>query len=78
MHADISDQATEQEERDRAVAVSNARRHAATPIIRTGLCHWCEAEINKDGVYCDLWCMADHAKALEAVKRNGLRLPIGR
>lgn len=76
MYADVSDLATAQEEQAREAAINAARTAPGVP--RTGRCHWCDAPIPTEGVYCDHACLADHAKALEAAKRNGLRLPLAR
>lgn len=71
--ADISDQATEQEERARALAIQAAQ--AAPAVDRTGRCHWCTSQVAADRVYCDFDCLDDHRKALQAAKRNGLGKP---
>lgn len=76
MYADIYDQASELEAKERDAAIAAVRDTPATP--RTGRCHWCDEQIANDGVYCDSACQADHSKALQAAKRNGLRLPLAR
>lgn len=76
MYADVNDQASELETKEREAAIAAVR--SAPAALRTGRCHWCDAQIAADAVYCDNACQADHAKALQAAKRNGLRLPLAR
>lgn len=62
--ADITDEATELEELQTAVAIQN---HKAKPRLQPkGCCHWCGFET--DLVFCHSTCEEDHAKYTRALK----------
>ena len=63
---DESDRATAQEEVARMAALS---RRKTSDIYITGQCWNCENPT--DGLFCDQYCMADHAKREDADKRAG-------
>ena len=55
---DIYDQATEREEKDRALALQHAI--AATPqLARCGVCHNCAEPVSIDLLFCDANCRDD-------------------
>lgn len=62
MHADITDQAAELEELERAITLANRKKPT---MVFTGEYHWCEEPITK-GHFCDAKCRSDHEKYVRA------------
>jgi len=55
---DVFDQASEKEERDRDLAIQEARAKNK-PIKFTGRCLSCNAQVEV-GRFCDVWCREDY------------------
>jgi len=67
---DDIDRAQENEQRDRALALANARRAPALPA--TGACHWCDASVPEGAHFCDCDCRSDWERDVAARRRAGL------
>lgn len=67
---DDIDRAQENEQRDRALALANARRAPALPA--TGACHWCDASVPEGAHFCDCDCRIDWERDVAARRRAGL------
>jgi hypothetical protein len=75
---DIYDQATDREEKDRALALEHVRRNAA-PMLATGVCHYCGSPTRRRMLFCDPVnsegvkgsCRDDFEKEQARKRRNG-------
>jgi hypothetical protein len=57
---DIYEQASEAEERDRALALKTQKERAArTALIQIGRCYFCEADVGGGRLFCDSDCRDD-------------------
>jgi hypothetical protein len=57
---DIYEQASEAEERDRALALKTQKERAArTALIQIGRCYFCEADVGVGRLFCDSDCRDD-------------------
>lgn len=72
MNADMLDQASENESKERERLIERARR--AKPILATGHCLCCNAELKNGKRWCDEWCRDEWQLEQEARKRHGIRL----
>ena len=72
MNADMLDQASENESKERERLIERARR--AKPILATGHCLCCNAELKNGKRWCDEWCRDEWQLEQEAIKRHGIRL----
>lgn len=72
MNADMLDQASENESKERERLIERARR--AKPILATGHCLCCNAELKNGKRWCDEWCRDEWQLEQEAMKRHGIRL----
>ena len=72
MSADILDDASEIESNERERLIQKARR--AKPILATGHCLCCNAELKDGKRWCDEWCRDDWQLEQEAAKRHGIKL----
>ena len=72
MNADMLDQASENESKERERLIERARR--AKPILATGHCLCCNAELKNGKRWCDEWCRDEWQLEQEARKRYGIRL----
>lgn len=72
MNADMIDQASENESKERERLIERARR--AKPILATGHCLCCNAELKNGKRWCDEWCRDEWQLEQEARKRHGIRL----
>ncbi len=76
--SDIYDQATDREEKDRALAIEHARRSRA-PLLPTGVCHYCGSPTRHRMLFCDPVvsegikgsCRDDYEREKAAKRRNG-------
>lgn len=66
MYADITDQASELEELERAIALANRKKPT---MVFTGECHWCEEPIGS-GHFCNSDCREDHERAARAEQQR--------
>lgn len=64
---DISDIASDREQKDRDRALNAARSSHAMPI--TGICYWCKGETT--GLFCCPECRDDWQRLHDAKTRNG-------
>lgn len=75
---DIYDQATDREEKDRALAIEHARRSPA-PLLPIGVCHYCGSPTRHRMLFCDPIstegvkgsCRDDWEREKAAKRRNG-------
>ena len=72
MNADMLDQASENESKERERLIERAKR--AKPILATGHCLCCNAELKNGKRWCDEWCRDEWQLEQEARKRHGIRL----
>ena len=72
MNADMLDQASENESKERERLIERARR--AKLILATGHCLCCNAELKDGKRWCDEWCRDEWQLEQEARKRHGIRL----
>lgn len=72
MNADMLDQASENESKERERLIERARR--AKPILATGHCLCCNAELKNGKRWCDEWCRDEWQLEQEAMKRHGIKL----
>lgn len=66
---DDIERAQEQEQKDRARALSAQRQRTVLPDI--GQCYNCEASVPPGAHFCDADCRADYERQESANKRNG-------
>ena len=69
---DISDQATEREEQERARALSQRRPSGPPPC---GQCHYCGEGVGSDLRFCDADCARDFEYEAERRRINGAVAP---
>ena len=72
MNADMLDQASENESKERERLIERAKR--VKPILATGHCLCCNAELKDGKRWCDEWCRDEWQLEQEARKRHGIRL----
>ena len=72
MNADMLDQASENESKERERLIERARR--VKLISATGHCLCCNAELKNGKRWCDEWCRDEWQIEQEARKRHGIRL----
>lgn len=70
---DVYDQATEREERDRELALANARHQGAKARLPLAMaCYYCQQELDAPGRFCGPECRDDHQRERDARVRNGV------
>lgn len=61
MYPDILDIASEQEERERVLAIQKAKdTYYKNKLKSIGVCHNCEDEVGKDVLFCEVECQEDY------------------
>lgn len=67
---DIYDQASEQEQQDRDLAIAAQRKR--TNLLPTGSCYFCDSLLRDGVLFCDADCRTDYERTEKARIRNGV------